>query len=212
MYATAKARESRREVLLEAIRELQLGALVAATPAGLIASHLPIVASSGDNLWLLECHCARANPLWEQIGDGCPAVAIFQGPHAYVHPGWFVSESAQEAAVPTWTYIAVHVHGQLKPVHDQAWLLRHLSMLAANNEGNRDEPWSPSQLPPEPKSALLKNIVGLELLIDRMEGSWKMAQGLPQVDRRAVADALQRSTIPRETEVATIMSYLLDGE
>jgi predicted FMN-binding regulatory protein PaiB len=45
-----------------------------------------------------------------------------------------------------------------------------------------------------------------------MEGSWKMAQGLPDADRRAVANALAASAPPCDTEVAVVMTELLKSD
>jgi transcriptional regulator len=212
MYATASARELRSEVLLEAIRQIQLGALIINTEAGFEASHVPMVVSSRKGESLLQCHVARANPLWELVGPGCSALAIFQGPHAYVHPGWFTSVAAEDTAVPTWTYIAIHAHGCLGVVRDERWLRRHLSELASINEAHRPNPWSPSNVAPRHMERLLQGIVGLELTIQRIEGSWKMAQTLPSLDKSAVAAALAASDRPRETEVAAVMEELLRGD
>jgi transcriptional regulator len=212
MYATASARELRSAVLLEAIRQIQLAALIINPEEGFEASHVPMVVSSREGGCLLQCHVARANPLWELVGSGCSALAIFQGPHAYVHPGWFTSVAAEDTAVPTWTYIAIHVHGHLGVVRDERWLRRHLSELASINEAHRPKPWSPSNVAPRHMEGLLQGIVGLELTVQRMEGSWKMAQSLPPPDKHAVAAALAASDCPRETEVATVMEGLLRGD
>ena len=207
MYATASARESRDDVLLNAIRDIQLASIVISAAGSFLASHVPMTVSSDARR--LRCHVARANPIWEQVGSGCPALAIFQGPHAYIHPGWFISVTPNDGAVPTWTYIAVHVHGRLTVVEDGTWLRAHLADLTSNNEAHRPEPWSLSDVPAAHMEALVEEIVGLELTIERMEGSWKMAQSLPDADRIAVAEALSRSDRPRETEVAIVMQQLL---
>lgn len=212
MYATASARECRLEVLLDAIRDIQLASLVVSSADGLTASHLPMAIATRARVQFLQCHVARANPLWTQIEDACSGRAIFQGPHAYVDPNWFVSDAGKRASVPTWTYIAVHVHGKLAAVDDEAWLIRHLAELARNNEAGRPNPWSPSKLPADAKASLLKNIVGIELTIDRIEGSWKMAQGLPEADRRAVIRALEASDRSLERDVAAVMRDLLKAE
>lgn len=212
MYATASARELRSEVLLQCIRQIQLGALIINSQGAFEASHVPMVVSSRAVGSSLQCHVARANPIWELVGSGCSALAIFQGPHAYVHPGWFTSVAAEDTAVPTWTYIAVHVHGCVGVVRDERWLRRHLSELASINEAHRPKPWSPSNVAPRHMERLLQGIVGLELTIHRIEGSWKLAQSLPPADKRAVAAALAASDRPSETEVAAVMEELLRGD
>lgn len=129
-----------------------------------------------------------------------------------IHPGWFTSAAAQDGALPTWTYIAVHVHGRLQVVRDESWLRRHLGELADQNELHRPKPWSPSGVASPRMRSLLQGIVGLELAVERIEGSWKMAQSLPADDTRAVAAALAISDRPADTEVAAIMQERLRKE
>ena len=60
-------------------------------------------------------HLAAANAQCAAL-HGAQALAIFSGPHAYITPGWYRTQPA----VPTWDYAAVHVHGVLEPVADEA--------------------------------------------------------------------------------------------
>ena len=57
------------------------------------------------------------------------ALMIFQGPEAYVRPGWYPSKAEHGKVVPTWNYAVVHAYGRLEVVQDQAWLLAHVSEL-----------------------------------------------------------------------------------
>lgn len=212
MYATSSARENKREVLIRAVREIQLGALVVNSPSGFAASHVPMtVQEVGDEL-IVESHVARANPLWELAVTGCEALAIFQGPQAYIHPGWMPRALAEGKAVPTWTYVAVHLQGQLKAIEHEAWLKRHLDQLALQNEAHRQEPWRLADAPDQLIDSLLKGIVGLELKVRSIEGSWKMGQSLTDTDRLAVIDGLVASGTLNDQLVATTMKQLFAPE
>lgn len=207
MYATSPSREERTEILAEAIRRIRFGALVLAPDGGLVASHLPMnIRACGETL-ILEGHVARANDLW-RAADGVPALAIFQGPQAYIHPGWYPSKARDGRAVPTWNYVAVHAHGPVRALEDEAWLRRHLDELTAHNEADQAEPWAVHDAPADYIDRMLKGIVGLEMRINRLEGAWKMGQRQPRENRIAAAEALAASDSAGDREVGAIMARL----
>jgi transcriptional regulator len=132
MYVPRQFREERPEILARAVRDIQLAALVTPGPEELHVTHLPMVLKEGgDGAWTLESHVARPNPHWRTAGAGAASVAIFQGPQSYVSPSWYATKREHGKVVPTWNYIAVHAHGMLEAVEDQAWLLAHLETLPA---------------------------------------------------------------------------------
>lgn len=182
MYRPEKFVEDRRDVLIGAIRSIQLAAIVTPTAAGIEVTHAPMVARAGDGSGPgaaeleLESHFARANPHWKAVVEGAPSVAIFQGPHAYVSPTWYPSKREHGKVVPTWTYIVVHAHGRFEAVEDGDWLRRHLDDLTAANEAARAEPWQVADAPERYIETLSRGIVGLRLRVDRLEGAWKINQ------------------------------------
>ncbi|MDP3176178.1 MAG: FMN-binding negative transcriptional regulator [Phenylobacterium sp.] len=212
MYIAAPSREERPEILREAMRDIQFAALVIAGTDGLTASHIPLLVRQADDGGLaLEGHVARPIDLWRQALSGRPALAIFQGPQAYVHPGWYPSKQVDGRAVPTWNYIAVHAHGTLEAVEDEVWLRRHLTELTARNEADRDAPWAITDAPADYVAGMLRAIVGLRLSVERVDGNWKMAQRHPLENRRGVIEGLSTSSNPRDHEVAAVMRALDGG-
>ena len=77
------------------------------------------VSEDGETL-VLEGHVALANPLWRWADGGIPALAMFQGPHAYVHPGWYPAKREHGKVVPTWNYVVIQAHGTLSTTRDPA--------------------------------------------------------------------------------------------
>jgi transcriptional regulator len=208
MYIAPHSREERREVLLRAIHDIHFGVLVVSSIGALEASHLPmLVREEAEGEIVLEGHVSRANPLWK-LCDQTPALAIFQGPQAYIHPGWYPTKKLDGRAVPTWNYIAVHVHGALSAVEDGSWLARHLQELTARNEDHRPEPWSISDAPADFIGSLMKGIVGLRLKVRRIEGNWKMAQKQPLENRIGAAQGLAASASEGDQEVGAIVARL----
>jgi transcriptional regulator len=205
MYAPKQFREDRREVLLEAIATIRFATLVLATPDGLQAVHLPMIAKDTEGHITLEGHVARANPIWRAASPDAQALAMFQGPQAYVHPGWLATKKTTGKVVPTWNYVAVHAHGTLSTLEDAASLHRHVEALTAHNEKGYADPWTVADAPAPYIAALVNAIIGIRIEISRLEGVWKMIQHHPEENRRGVINGLSRSTAASDHAMAATM-------
>lgn len=161
-----------------------LHALIAAHPLGMLvtsndglpdADHLPFewvtgeAADSEDGI--LRAHVARANPVWRRAGQ--PVLAVFRGPSGYVTPDRVEKAQNGGRVVPTWVYDVVHVHGTLRTVDDAAWLRALVTRQTERQEASQPEPWSVEDAPPAYLDALLKAIVGIEIVVQRIEGKFK---------------------------------------
>jgi transcriptional regulator len=210
MYASPTTREDRQDVLVAAIRTIKFGALVVVSADGLSATHIPMLVREFPNgVVELEGHVARPNDLWRVAQSGVPALAIFQGPQAYVHPGWYPTKKVDGRAVPSWNYIAVHAHGNLEAVDDAAWLRSHLCDLTDLNEADRPEPWALTDAPEDYLGAMMSAIVGLRLRVGRLEGNWKMGKKLRLENRLGAINGLVASASTEDQQVAMVMRDLL---
>jgi transcriptional regulator len=108
------------------VREIGFAAIFAGTPDGPRVAHTPVVLS--DDRRVLQFHLARGNALTRHLG-GTPALAVVQGPDAYVSASWY-DEADQ---VPTWNYIAVEMEGVAQRLDDAA-LVALLDRLSAQHE------------------------------------------------------------------------------
>jgi transcriptional regulator len=164
--------------------------LITATSAGLQATFLPFVhdPSVGRHGALLG-HLARNNEHWraEPVGE---ALVIVRGPDAYVSPGWYPSKAEHGRVVPTWNYLTAHVYGRLV-VHDDAGFVEDVvRRLTAKHEAFSASPWSPDDAPPAFLAGQLRAIVGVELVISRIEAKVKMSQNRPPADVEGVIAGL----------------------
>jgi len=159
----------------------------------LAATHLPLlIAENAAGSRVLQAHVARNNSEFALLQDGSPVLAIFHGPHAYISPSWYPSKiSTQGKAVQTWNYVAVHVHGTLTTHTDPAWLLEHLRCQTERYEHNRPDPWSITDAPSDYIEMMLKNIVGLEITAQRIEGKEKLSQNRSAADQQGVIESLR---------------------
>lgn len=191
MYSPSHFNESRLDVLHGLIDAHPLGALVTHGAHGLCADHVPfeICAATPDAPHgTLRAHVARANPLWQQAG--LEALAIFQGPAAYVSPSWYEEKETSGKVVPTFNYAVVHAHGTLRAIDDRAWLLAQLERMTVRREAGHAMPWQLADAPREFIDKLLGAIVGIEIVLARVEGKWKVSQNRTPQDRANIAAGL----------------------
>ena len=204
-YPPRAFRETREDVLLGAVAEIGLAALVVVQGGVPEAVSLPMIATREGEALVLEGHVALANPLWRRAEGGTAALAIFQGPHAYVHPGWYPAKGEHGKVVPTWNYVVVQAHGTLSVTRDPDWLAAHLARLTDAREAGRPEPWSLADAPEGYIAALQRGIVGLTLRVTRLEGVWKIAQHHPEANRRGVIAGLAASDAAGDRAMAAVM-------
>ncbi|MEJ8630810.1 FMN-binding negative transcriptional regulator [Sphingomonas sp. I4] len=169
-YPPRAFRETREHVLLAAVAEIGLASLVVVRDGMPEAVSLPMIATREGEVLVLEGHVARANPLWRLAEGGTAALAIFQGPHAYVHPGWYPTKRDHGKVVPTWNYVVVQAQGALSVTHDPDWLAAHLARLTQVKEAGQASPWSMEDAPADFIQGLQRGIVGLTLHVARLEG------------------------------------------
>lgn len=168
-----------------------LATLVVQGADGLDAHHIPLLFVPGAGQGVLRGHVARANPLWRACEAGIPALAIFQGPDAYVSPSWYPAKAETGKVVPTWNYAVVHAHGTLRAIDDAAWLMNFLETLTARHEAGFAKPWKMSDAPRDYIDAMVKAVVGIEFNIVRLEGKWKASQNRPVGDLVGVVRGLR---------------------
>jgi transcriptional regulator len=80
-----------------------------------------------------------------------------------------------------------------------------MERLTHQMETTQPEPWSLADAPPEYIDALLKTVVGVEIVVDRLEGKWKVSQNQPEVNREGVIRALETMTDPTAQQMSALV-------
>jgi transcriptional regulator len=190
MYVPSHFAEERIEVLHGLVERHPLGALVRLDGGALAADHIPfeLVPVSGDApRGILRAHVARANPLWRR--DGAAVLAIFQGPSGYVSPELYDLQAVDGREVPTWNYAVVHAHGRLRTVDDADWLLAHMRRMTRRQEDAQGRGWRVEAAPRDYIDKLVRAVVGIEIVIDTLEGKWKTCRNRSAEERARIAHA-----------------------
>jgi transcriptional regulator len=187
-FAASEAEQARL------LAELTAVDLVTTGPVGLQASFLPMLydAEAGS----LVGHLARNNPHWQAAADpGCgESLAIVRGPDCYVSPSWYPSKAEHGRVVPTWNYLTLQVFGRLVVHQDTEWLRALVTRLTDHHEARRTDQlggrWAVSDAPAAFLDGQLRAIVGVELVISRIEAKAKLSQNRPAADQAGVLAGL----------------------
>ena len=164
--------------------------LITITGHGLLATLLPFVydPSVGEH-GALHGHLARNNAqgLEPAIGE---SLVIIQGADSYISPSWYPSKAEHGRVVPTWNYSTAHVYGDLVIHDDPAWLGDHVRRLTDLHEARSEHPWKVDDAPATYVAGQLRAIVGIELVITRIEAKTKLSQNRPAHDVDGVVSGL----------------------
>ncbi len=191
MYIPPLHKEDRVDILHDTMRRTGLVTLVTLTPDGLIASHVPMLLDPDPAPYgSLLGHVARPNPQAKGAVAGVQALAIFQGPDAYITPSWYETKRQTGKVVPTWNYVTIHAYGSVEFFNDADRLLDIVTRLTDREEGRRAAPWEVTDAPADFMAMMLRGIVGFAMPISRLEGKWKMSQNRPAEDRAGVVEGL----------------------
>jgi transcriptional regulator len=176
--------------VIDLLRHHGAADLVTATADGLVATFLPFVfdPTVGQRGALLG-HVARNNDQWRRAPVG-EALVIVRGSDAYVTPSWYATKVEHGRVVPTWNYVTAHVHGQLVVRDDPAWVEDLVRRLTVKHEADRAQPWSVDDAPERFVAGQLRAIVGVEVLISRIEAKAKLSQNRSDADIDGVIKGL----------------------
>ena len=198
MYTPAHFAVTDPAALHRIIREHPLGMLVTPSPDGMDANHIPFefdptVGAHG----LLSAHVARANPVWQQCAGGADVLIVFRGNEHYISPNWYPSKHETHRQVPTWNYEVVHAHGRLTVRDDDKFVRGVVARLTRTHEAQEPKPWKMGDSAPDYIDGMVRAIVGIEVLVTRLEGKSKLSQNREPRDVQGAADSLRaRGVLP----------------
>jgi len=180
--------------------------LVTMTDRGLLATMLPLLyepppagdSGAGDggagnahgSRGRLLGHLARANDQWRETALG-ETLVIARGPDAYVTPTWYATKREHGRVVPTWNYVTVHFYGRLVVHDDPAWVEDLVRRLTDHHERDHAHPWSVDDAPAAYIAGQLRAIVGVEIVVTRLEAKFKLSQNRSAADVDGVVAGLE---------------------
>jgi transcriptional regulator len=203
MYAPSHFRQQDPAELRALIEASPLAVLVTFGAGRMHVGHIPLLfdPSAGPHGTLIG-HFAAANPQAQHYDAAIEAIAVFNGPDAYVSPNWYETKRETAKVVPTWNYIAVYAFGEITFVDDPAHKRAVVSRLTDHHEAKQAQPWAVDDAPDDYVQSLLAAIRPFEFRIARIEGKWKLSQNRPAADRAGVMAGL--GTNPEDSASAEV--------
>jgi transcriptional regulator len=216
MYTPPAYAEPDLAVLHARMREWSFATLVTFGENGINATHLPFLLEApspgsqgiaGDPAdgparnGTLITHFARANAQLHDLRAGAPVLVVFQGPHAFVSPSWYVNQQT----FPTWNYTAIHARGKPQLVEDDAGVRDVLDRTVALYDTPLGGAWQFPAMPETLTGSRMRAIVAVRIPIDSLEGKMKLNQDKTVADRLGVIAALEKQGDAQSLAVARMI-------
>ena len=202
MHPNAAFHWTDRSEMLDFVGEHAFAHIFTASDADLCVVHAPLIVR-GQSVLL---HIARRNRIADRL-DGRPVLISVLGRHAYHSANWYASENQ----VSTWHYEAVEIEGVARRMSDKE-LVELLDQLSDTMERrySPERPWTRAKMGAGRFEAMIKAIVGFEVLPTAMRGTRKFNQHKSGEDLAATTEGQRKAG--REDIVAAIEELTSGGE
>jgi transcriptional regulator len=136
-----------------------------------LATPMPVLLERGVDgapLSLLG-HLPLAHPLVGALRVDPRALLLFQGPHAYITPGWL----SEKDWAPTWNFAVAKVSATV--VLDDGLTDEALRRIVAHMEQGRPDPWTPAHMGARYET-LKRHVIGFRATITSFSARFKLGQ------------------------------------
>lgn len=181
MYIPSVFAEDNIDTIVDFIAANPLATLVAQTPNGIEACHIPLFWHNENHApdkanGCLYGHFGRKNPIYQTALPNTSWLIIFQDSGHYISPNWYPTKAKTHKEVPTWNYQSIHIHSQIEMIEDVDTLKWLLSKMTKQQEAISDNPWSLDDAPTAYINAMCRGIIGFKLTIESIQAQYKLSQ------------------------------------
>jgi transcriptional regulator len=182
-FATADEQAIRR-----VLKEYGFATLITSVGNEVVVSHVPVLFEPDPGAHgSVIGHVAGANPHAAALAQGA-SFLVFQGPFGYVSPNWYANPAG---SVPTWNYVAIHVHGRVERLDGMQDKRAIVDALSATHEASFPHPWTSAKMDPPLLEKMLGAIVGFRMVVERIDAKFKLSQNRSSEDRAGVIAGLE---------------------
>ncbi len=175
-----------REEIFDFIHHNSFAILITNNNNKLNATHIPILLKSdeGKNGFLYG-HVAKANRQTDDISG--EVLVIFSGAHKYISPAWYETDQA----VPTWSYLSVHVYGKMEILEDRESKIEIVKDAVKYFEDSSSS-YKVEDLKEKYFEGLIKGITAFKIEITDIQGKKKISQNHPEERQKRVISELEK--------------------
>ncbi|MEO8087017.1 MAG: FMN-binding negative transcriptional regulator [Bacteroidota bacterium] len=186
MYTPDRYKKTDRKELIEFIRKNPFGILVISDGKKPLATHIPLMLHEENGETILIGHVSKENEQGQLFYDAPEALAIFEGPHAYISSSWYSHEN-----VSTWNYIAVHAYGKIS-VMTELELVEHLILLTNHMEAGSEKPKYFENISPQVIRENITGITGFKMTLETIQANFKLSQNRNSEDHSNIIQELEK--------------------
>ncbi|MCN9244954.1 FMN-binding negative transcriptional regulator [Streptomyces sp. RY43-2] len=173
-----------------------------------VASHIPVVFASDDDLTGLTdlvgvtmySHLDVMNPQYTALADGDRALVVFQGSHGYISPTVY----DVVPAAPTWNFSAVHVRGRIRLLGPGEPALKVVKRTVTALEGRFGQGWDMTDSIPY-FERIVPGVGAFEFEVEAVDSIFKLSQDQPAELRDKVESWFHGSGVGTHRALATEM-------
>lgn len=205
MHPNPAFRQRATSANLAFARARGFGVLTVNGAQGPLASHIPFVLNqTGDEARL---HLVRSNPIAALLDRPAPCLLAVSGPDGYISPDWYGAPDQ----VPTWNYVAVHLRGQLERLPDDRLpgILDELSDAFETRLAPKPA-WTMAKMDPAKAARMMRAIVPARLVVEIVDGTWKLGQNKEDAARLGAAAAVEAGIGQELAALSALMRGLPD--
>lgn len=190
MYVPPHFQEVSTAEIAAIIERAPLAAIVAQTSEGLLANHIPLLATPDG---ALIGHVALANDMHRLLAPEHEVLAIFRAEDGYVSPNFYPSKAEHHRHVPTWNYQVVHAHGRITFQHDDHAKRAVVGLLTRTHERrlHGKAGWRMADAPADYMEQMLGSIVAFRITVSRLLAKSKLSQNREERDYLGAVSGLR---------------------
>jgi transcriptional regulator len=173
MYNISNYQEKDQQVLLDFIEAHPFAFLTGSTVSGTqVATQIPILFELKGEQLFLQGHIMRNTDHHTAFVENPNVLAVFTGPHAYVSATWYTNPQSGS----TWNYMSVHCSGTMRFMSEVELVAFMKKFTLKFENGDTNSATIFDNLPAKYTDSMLRGIVGFEILVNAMDGVFKLSQ------------------------------------
>jgi transcriptional regulator len=152
-----------------------------------------------NDLFHIETHINRANPVARKIEVGDEVLCDFLGTHSYVSSSWY-----DHINVSTWNYEEVQIYGLVEIMSDNE-LYNHLKKLTDFFELPQKCPMTLEKMGAEFVENEMRGALGIKIIPTDVKIKRKLSQNRDEVNYQRIIENLNNSHFPMDKILAKKM-------
>ena len=202
MYLPQLFKSEDFNLLKEVISENSFSSLITYNEKILSTKAMMQMKELGNDLFFIETHISRANPVARKIKEGDEVLCDFLGSHSYISSSWY-----DHINVSTWNYEEVQIYGLVEIMSDNE-LYNHLKKLTDFFELPQKCPMTLERMGAEFVEKEMKGALGIKIIPTDVKIKRKLSQNRDEENKQRIIDNLNQSHFPNDKIISKKMAEL----